>query len=101
MTVQEIKLAFQKNINFSISSDLEAQIDKGYELVSKGNDLLKQAQLSFTMANNSFSRAVETSDKGILAKKELGEDTKFYEQKKQMAKDGLTKANKGQSINVV
>ena len=101
MKVEEIKLAFETNVKLSISSDTESYIDKGYELISKGNDLIKQANLAFTMASNSFNRALETADKGVLAKKELGEDTKYYDQKKQMAKDGLSKASKGQSINVV
>jgi len=101
MKEADIKLAFEKNVELSISSDTESNIDKGYELISKGNDLIKQANLAFTMAATSFNKGVEFADKGILAKKELGEDTKFYDQKKQMAKDGLSKASKGKSINVV
>ncbi len=101
MKVEEIKLAFEANVQLSISSDTESYIDKGYELISKGNDLIKQANLAFTMASISFNKGIETADKGIIAKKELGEDTKFYDQKKQMAKDGLSKASKGKSINVV
>ena len=101
MKVEEIKLAFQKNIELSISSDVTQGIDKGYELVSKGNDLIKQANLAFTMAQNSFNKAIENADKGIIAKKDLGEDTKWYDQHKQMAKDGLSKTQKGININVV
>ena len=98
---EEVLLKLSNNFQFSIQSDVTQNLDKGYELISKGNDLIKQANLAFSMATNSFNNAVANSDKGIVAKKELGEDTKWYDQHKQMAKDGLAKASKGQNINVV
>lgn len=88
-------------IELSVVSDVTDFINKGWDYVMKGNDLIKQANLQFTLAENSFNKGVENSDKGIGIKKQLGEDSKWFDQHKQMAKDGIVKSNKGKSINVV
>ena len=105
MKVEEIKLALEKNrethLNLSIQSDTDSAIEQGNKLLSEANDFIKRAQLSASMAEKSFQRGIQNADKGITAKKELGEDTKFYDQRKEMAKDGLNRSLKASKINII
>lgn len=100
MKVEEIKLAFQTNVQFAVSNDIDAYLDKANALMNEYNDLQKQADLKAKMAFNAAKPAIELSQKAIVQAKDLGVPTTFFESRLSMAKDVSARASKSK-INIL
>lgn len=88
MKVEEIKLAFENNQKFELTivSDMNesvASAEKKYEL---GKKLLNDAKMQFSLSEIAYNAAIKFNEKAIAMNKELGTDTKWFEQNKSTLK---------------
>lgn len=91
MKVEEIKLAFETNVQFGLIEDIQKDIDAG-------GKYLGVVKTNATLAENSLKRAQTNAKEGVDKAKYLGLDSKPFQLKLDNATTLLTMASKLKAI---
>ena len=97
MKVEEIKLAFEANVQFAISNDIEAILDKGFNFIDEYNNLQKQSELKSKLALDNADEAIKLCQKAISLAKDLGVPLESFNSQLSLAKNLNTRSSKAKA----